>query len=85
MKLPPVMMKSALRLSPNRSLIEALIEVPKTLKALTRARPIIRAAAVDEVRRGLRRAFSRLIRPTVPPRAANGAPITLSTGRLISG
>ena len=85
LKLPPVTMKSAFRLSPNRSLIEDLIDVPKTLNALTRASPIISAAAVEDVRRGLRRAFSWLIRPTVPPSAANGAPITLSTGRLING
>jgi len=33
---------------------------------VTSARPIIRADAVAAVRRGLRRAFSRDSRPTVP-------------------
>ena len=43
--------------------------------------PIIRAAAVDAVRPGLRLTLNVASSPAVPPRRANGAPITATTGR----
>ncbi len=45
---------------------DAFADAPITVMVLTSARPIIRAAEVDAVRRGLRRAFSRLSVPAVP-------------------
>ncbi len=58
---------------------------PSTEKALTSARPIINADAVDALRRGLRMAFSRPSRPVAPNRAGSGLPMTLVTGRASSG
>ncbi len=46
--------------------IESFIDAATTDSAATRATPIMRAAAVAPVRRGLRRAFSRLSRPMDP-------------------
>jgi hypothetical protein len=51
-----------------------------TLKVLTIASPIMSAAAVAEVRRGLRTAFSRLSRPAVPNRRGNGRASARTTG-----
>ena len=48
---------------------------------VTRARPIISAAAVDAVRCGLRRALSRASRPGLPPSSTPGQPITAASGR----
>ena len=52
--------------------------------AETRARPIIRAAAVWAVRRGLRMEFSRPSLPATPSVRASGRPITLASGRATS-
>ena len=52
-----------------------------TAAALTRATPIISAAAVADVRRGARPAFSRASMPGVLNSLATGQPISLVTGR----
>src|SRR5215207_8770020 len=51
----------------------------------TSASPIIRAAAVEAVRRGLRMAFSRARLPGSRKTRANGQPMTRASGRAISG
>ena len=58
-------------------------EAPSTLAALISAMPIINAPAVVDVRRGLRIALRRPRRPGTP--RWNGALITRTTGRAISG
>ncbi len=55
-------------------------DVAKTAEALTSATPIINAAALDEVRRGLRPALSRASRPGVPNSLAIGHPSTRVAG-----
>ena len=55
--------------------------MPSVATMVTSARPIIRAAAVDAVRSGLRIAFSRARRPETPPIRANGRPSTEASGR----
>ncbi len=55
-----------------------------TATAVTRARPIISAAEVRAVRRGLRRAFSPASRPGAP-RSRAGHPNTVATGRTRMG
>ncbi len=62
---------------------EALTEAPRMPTAVTRASPIISAAAVEAVRRGLRMAFNRPSRPGTP--RASGPPTTRATGRASSG
>src|SRR3989440_705206 len=52
---------------------------------LTSARPIISAAAVEAVRRGLRIALSRAILPGCPAQCANGQPIRRASGLATSG
>ena len=52
-----------------------------TAAALTRATPIISAAAVADVRRGARPAFSLASLPGRPKTLATGQPISLVTGR----
>ena len=66
-------------------MVEALIEAAKMLTKVTRASPIIRAAAVEAVRRGLRMAFSRARVPGSRNALANGQPISRASGRAISG
>ena len=51
-----------------------------TAAALTSATPIISAAAVADVRRGARPAFSRARMPGAPSTLATGQPIALVTG-----
>ena len=60
---------------------EPLIPAAKIATKVTSARPIIRAAAVDAVRPGLRRAFSRASRPVTPRRRSSGQPTTEARGR----
>ena len=48
---------------------------------VTSASPIIRAAAVDAVRVGFLIAFSRAIRPMLPPKRLDGQPIARASGR----
>ncbi len=64
---------------------DALNEAAMTATAAIRATPIISAAAVDAVRRGLRMAFSRASRPGTPRSRASGRPIAPATGRTSSG
>ena len=66
-------------------MVEALIEAAKMLTKDTRASPIIRAAAVEAVRRGLRMAFWRARVPGSRKARANGQPMTRARGRAISG
>jgi hypothetical protein len=61
--------------------IDAFVEAPMTVKALTRARPTMSADAVAAVRRGLRRAFSRARWPVVPQMRGRTAPTTRTNGR----
>jgi len=53
----------------------SLIDSPTTPAIATNASPIIRAPAVDDVRRGLRAAFSRANWPGIPNRRWMGQPI----------
>ena len=55
------------------------------LTKATRASPIIRAAAVEAVRRGLRMAFWRARVPGSRNALANGQPMSRASGRAISG
>ncbi len=61
----------------------AFSDEPSTVTALIRATPIISAAAVAAVRRGLRTAFSRPSRPG--SRRENSRPTPDATGLLTSG
>ena len=54
-----------------------------TATSVTRASPIISAAAVDAVRCGLRRALSRASTPAAPPIFAAGQPSAFASGRTI--
>ena len=58
---------------------ETLTDCPATAKKTTRPTPIINAAAVVDVRFGLRMAFSRARCP-VTPRRDSGAPMSRLTG-----
>ena len=62
-----------------------LTEAPTTDVVAISVTPIMRAPAVDAVRRGLRAAFSRASRPGIPNRAWMGRPSTRTTGRAIAG
>ncbi len=66
-------------------LIDALIDALITLTVVTKAKPIMRAAAVAAVRRGLRIAFCCASRPGVPNTFGNSPPSTRTTGVLITG
>ena len=58
-------------------------DAANTAAALTSATPIIRAAALDEVRRGARATLSRASTPGVLNNLATGQPIARVTGRAI--
>ena len=60
-------------------------EEPTTPAMPTSARPIIRAPAVDAVRRGLRAALPWAIWPETPKSRAKGRPSTVATGRANDG
>ena len=77
-------MKSARRVSSSVSDADAFSVVMKTETNTTSPRPIINAAAVDAVRRGLRLAFSCPRRPVIPRRRA-GAPIAVASGLATNG
>ena len=62
-----------------------LSEAPSTAIVDTSAIPIIRAAAVWAVRRGLRIEFSRPSLPGTPSTAASGRPSALDSGRATTG
>ncbi len=64
---------------------DALTDAAKMVTKLTRASPIISAAAVEAVRRGLRIAFSRASLPGWPAQRANGQPSSRASGRATSG
>ncbi len=64
---------------PIDSLKVRLMDVPTTNTVVTRASPIMSAAAVFAVRYGLRVLFARPSRPA----ALNGAPITVPTARVM--
>jgi hypothetical protein len=64
---------------------DVLSEAARMVTKLTRPRPIIRAAAVDAVRRGLRMALSRPSRPGTPRKRAAGAPMIRASGAATSG
>ena len=52
-----------------------------TATEVTRAMPIISAAAVDAVRPGFRIEFARARRPALPPIFVAGHPSTVASGR----
>ena len=60
-------------------------EAPRTAIVDTSASPIISAAAVWAVRRGLRIEFSRPRRPGIPSSAASGRPSAPDSGRAMIG
>ena len=66
-------------------LTEAVADAAKIEKNAMRPTPIIRAAAVDAVRLGLRVAFCRASRPVTPLSRATGAPIRLLMGPAMTG
>ena len=66
-------------------LIDSFSELAKIVIRPTSATPIMSAAAVDAVRRGLRTAFSRASRPGMPRQRGSGAPMARPTGRAITG
>jgi hypothetical protein len=51
---------------------------------VTSASPIIKAAAVDAVRCGFRRALSRASSPAVPPILVAGQPIEVKEVKVVS-
>ena len=78
-------MKSAPTDLSSSSVAEATIEEPTTDRQATRARPIIRAAPVAPVRRGLRSALRSAIRPTGPNIRSTSALMTRTTTPASSG
>ena len=82
--LAPVTKRSAPVLSPMTSPNDAFSEDAKTLMLTTRVSPIISAAAVEAVRRGLRIAFCFASSPG-SPRSCIGAAISAASGRTTSG
>ena len=64
---------------------DALMEAPITVKIVTTATPTISEAAVPEVRRGLRTAFSRARRPVMPRSRAGSIPRMRPAGRAATG
>lgn len=73
-------MKSALRLPVVCLARTDPIEVPITVTAVTRVKPSMRAAVVEAVRRGLRRAFSVASLPSMPNHLVNGLLSSPSSG-----
>jgi hypothetical protein len=65
-KLPAEMTKSLVNWLSKMSLNDAFTEEARTVIVPTRATPMSSAAAVREVRLGLRMAFSRARRPVTP-------------------
>ena len=63
------------------SFTEPRVPAAKIVTNVTRARPIISAAAVTAVRPGLRMAFSRARRPVSPVSRSSGRPTTEASGR----
>src|SRR4051812_27996524 len=76
--------RSALVCSEMTSPNDAFSEEAKTPMLTTRARPIISAAAVADVRRGFRVAFCLASSPG-RPRSRSGAPIAAASGRTTTG
>ena len=66
-------------------LTDAVAEAAKMLKKAMSPTPIMSAAAVDAVRRGLRTAFCRARRPVTPLNLTTGAPITRLIGPAMIG
>ena len=62
-----------------------MIPAAKTVTKVTKARPIISAAAVTAVRLGLRCAFSRASLPVRLRSASMGAPASAASGRTRRG
>lgn len=65
--------------------VEACTERAKMAMVVTMVSPIMRAAAVDAVRRGWRMALRRPSWPGTPRSAAKGQPSTEDSGRATSG
>ena len=65
--------------------IEAVTDAAAMAMSPTRPTPIIRAAAVDEVRLGLRTVFSLARRPVMPRKRATGQPMTATNGPTRTG
>ena len=63
---------------------ESFSDAENTPMLTTKVRPIIRAVAVDAVRRGLRIAFCRARSPGTP-RSRSGQPIAAASGRAATG
>ncbi len=78
-------MKSARSVPSIALLVETRTESVSTATQVTSARPIMSAAAVSAVRRGLRRAFSPARRPAAPRSRRTGHPITVATGTTSRG
>ena len=78
-------MKSARNAPSIASLVETRTESVRTATHVTRARPIINAAAVSAVRRGLRLAFCPARMPAAPRTCATGHPSTIAIGTTSSG
>ncbi len=76
--------RSAFVLSPITSPNDSFSDEAKTLMLTTRVRPIMRAAAVDDVRRGLRIAFCFASSPGMP-RSFIGVAMSAASGRTIRG
>ncbi len=77
--------KSARRVSWMVWLAELLMEAARMATTPTRVIPIIRAAAVADVRRGLRMALSRPSTAGSPKRRIRGMPITRAAGAATRG
>jgi hypothetical protein len=73
-------MKSPWKLFPMAPLTDAFADSANTVMNEMRATPMMMAAAVDAVRRGLRTAFCREILPVMPPSRGRGLPTTRATG-----
>ena len=65
--------------------IDPLIPAAKIVTKVTRASPIISAAAVAAVRPGRRWEFSRASRPVSPRSFSSGTPVTEASGRTRRG
>src|SRR6266480_1155175 len=65
--------------------IDALRDAAKIVNRVTTPTPTMSAAAVPEVRRGFRMAFSRASEPVTPRSHRNGAPMTRLSGRATTG
>jgi hypothetical protein len=85
LKVPESTTKSPVKASSMIWSIDALVEAAKMVMKPTRLTPIVSAAAVDDVRFGLRMAFSRARLPGMPRRRAMGQPSSELTGRATTG